>query len=217
MLDYQPVPDGRSFSLRLDRLPQLQPQLEARHLKFTYQKQTFELDVVADRTLSQVMDHYPFVHEVQYLQAPLSRTLETSLLPQLRKLLIGKSPRESVEFLVALTRSAFKYKEDKEHFGRSKPMIPDELFHYAFSDCEDRSALFFNLVKELLHIPMLVVAYPDHLTIALALEDVKGNPIQYQGRTYYICDPTGPSNSHRIGWIPNEYRKQSYEIIDQYL
>ena len=109
-----------------------------------------------------------------------------------------------------------RYKEDHDHFGKSKPMIADEVFHYSFSDCEDRSALFYNLVKELLDLPMIMIAYPDHLTIGVALTQQIGNPINYKGRKYYICDPTGPSNSTRIGSVPKNYERKSFEILADY-
>ena len=82
-------------------------------------------------------------------------------------------------------------------------MIADEVFFYPYSDCEDRSALFYALVRELLDLPMIVVAFPDHLTVAVSLEEeLPGAVISYQGRRYYICDPTGPVNSSEIGIFP---------------
>jgi hypothetical protein len=118
--------------------------------------------------------------------------------------------------LVSFTRSSFQYREDKDYFGYSKPMIADEVFHYPFSDCEDRSALFFRLVKETVDLPMIIVAFPDHLTIGVALDEEIGEPISYRGRNYYICDPTGPVNSTDIGVFPNGYRNSDFEIIGNY-
>ena len=36
------------------------------------------------------------------------------------------------ELLAAFTRSSFAYKEDKEYFGYSKPMVAEEVFLYPF-------------------------------------------------------------------------------------
>ena len=49
-------------------------------------------------------------------------------------------------------------------------MIPDEVLHYPVSDCEDRSALYFALVRDLLNLPVVAIAYNDHLSVAVALE-----------------------------------------------
>ena len=121
-----------------------------------------------------------------------------------------------LEIITAFTRSAFNYKTDENHFGRSKPMIREEVFYYPYSDCEDRVAVFFGLVKELLNLPMLVIAFPDHLTIGVALDQPIGPAIRHKGKKYYICDPTGPNNSYEIGRIPKGYERKSFEILYHY-
>ena len=95
-------------------------------------------------------------------------------------------------------------------------MIADEVFHYPYSDCEDRSALFFCLVKEIIDLPMIIVAFTDHLTIAVALEEEIGDAIRYEGKNYYICDPTGPVNSTDIGAFPSGYRNAKFKIIGEH-
>jgi len=134
----------------------------------------------------------------------------------LRKYLEPLNEAERIEFLVSFTRSAFNYKEDNEYFGHSKPMVPEELFGYNFSDCEDRSALFFALVRDLLNMPMAVVAYNDHLTIAVGSDRIKGDSFMHKGQRYVFCDPTGPKDSSRIGQIPPGYENKSFHIIGTY-
>ena len=46
--------------------------------------------------------------------------------------------------------------------------------------------------------------------------DFDGDAIEYQGRKYYFCDPTGPANSSEIGRLPEEFIGQEYEIIGQF-
>ena len=216
MLNYAPHPQGRPFTFYLSRLPSLRPSPIMRSFEFGYGEYTYQVEVEADETVMAVMERYPFIAEQQYLEVPLSNSISHSLLPQLRRMLEGKSQREAVEFLVAFTRSSFQYKDDKEFFGRSKPMIADEVFHYPFSDCEDRSALFYRLVRALLDLPMIVIAYEDHLTIGVALSENCGKAITYRGRDYFICDPTGPVNSTAIGQVPKGYETRSFEIIGAY-
>jgi len=182
-------------------------------LQFTYRDSLYRIPVEVDETIINMMGTYPLIAEAEYVKAPLSPTLEASLIPALRNLLRQKSSQEALQFLVSLTRNGFRYEDDQVFYGRSKPMIPDEVIYYPVSDCEDRCALFFSLVQELLELPMLVLAYPDHLTVAVAYPAVYGDPILYQGQRYYVCDPTGPANSSTIGAAPTEYRRQSFEII----
>lgn len=217
MVSLLPNPQGRAFSFDLGTLPAFSPTVVQRELRFTYQGEPIYLRVEADENLKTLMSDYPVIGESKYLEAPLSATLQASLLPQLAARLKGKTAPQSLSFLAALTRSAFVYKEDKEYFGHSKPLVSDELFLYPYSDCEDRCALFYQLVKSLLDLPMIVIAYHDHLSIAVALDDMPGAaPLRYKGRNYYICDPTGPSNSDIIGRAPTGYANQKLEVIHAY-
>lgn len=212
----QPNPRGRSFSFKLDAWPLLKAKPVARPLSFDFHGVVQKIEVEFDQTMVDIMSDYPFIHEYCYLDTPLSPTLKKTLLPPLRKLMDQLSEQEQLELLVSFTRSAFHYKEDNEYFGHSKPMVPEELFSYDYSDCEDRSALFFALVRDLLGTPMAVVAYDDHLTIAVASETIQGDHFSYQGKRYVFCDPTGPSGSSRIGEIPPGYEKKSFQIIGEH-
>lgn len=211
-----PNPQGKAFGFKLEQWPTLSAQPIARPLEFNYHGAKQQLEIEFDQTMVDIMADYPFIHEYCYLETPLSPTLSASLLPSLRKLIAPLSEQEQLELLASFTRSAFVYKEDHEFFGRSKPMVPEEVFSYAFSDCEDRSALFFALVRDLLDTPMAVVAYEDHLTVAVASDHIPGDSFSYNGRRYVFCDPTGPSGSSRIGEIPPGYEDEAFQIIGQY-
>jgi hypothetical protein len=216
LLDYAPRPQGEAFSFSLKHLPKLPTQVSKRKVPFSFRGEHYELEIAFDQNLVRILEKYPLVDEREYLKAPMSGLLQESLAPQLRYLLQDKDATESVALLATFTRSVFKYMEDKEYFGRSKPMTPDELFHYPFSDCEDRSALFYALVKELLGYRMLIIGFPDHLTIAVSIPGFAGEGIEYAGRKYYFCDPTGPSNSSEIGRLPEEFIGQRYEILGEF-
>jgi hypothetical protein len=216
MLNFTPNPGGQSFGFYLQELPLIKSEIEQKHFSFHYNGKDYEMEVDVDNTSADIMSAYPFIEEQQYLQIPLSRSIAGSLLPKLKSWVNGLSKIETLELLVAFTRSSFQYKEDKEYFGKSKPMIADEVFIYPYSDCEDRSALFFCLAKELVDLPMIIVAFPDHLTVGVALEEEIGAAIRFKGRNYYICDPTGPVNSSDIGGFPYGYERSKFKIIGQY-
>jgi len=213
MLDLVPNPNGKIFSFDLKKLPRLKSMVKHRNLSFKWENREFDIDVKFDLNLINIMEHYPLFNETKYILTPLSELAATSLLPQIRNIIKNKSERNALEIIATFTRSAFQYKDDQDYFGRNKPMIGDELFHYPYSDCEDRSALFYYLVDELLHLPMIVVAYEDHLTIAVATTKSIGKPIYFENKNYFICDPTGPNNSEEIGHAPIGYRNKAFEIL----
>lgn len=213
LLNFLAAPNGVPFSFSLDNLPQLKSNQQEKKFDFEWKTTNYEITVQCDRTLVNVMENYPVIGETDYLKTPFSPILEKSLLPQIRKIITGKTTKEALEIIATFTRSAFTYKEDETYFGRSKPMIRDEVFFYPYSDCEDRSAVFYGLVDALLDLPMIIVAFPDHLTVAVALDQPIGPSIAYKGKKFYIVDPTGPSNSSEIGSIPKGYEKQSFEIL----
>ena len=212
----RPNPRGRSFTFQLRTWPALSAQPIAKQLKFNYHGVAQTMNVTFDGTMVDIMRDYPFIHEYCYMETPLSPTLRESLLPQLAEYLKPLDERQRIELLASFTRSAFNYKEDNENFGRSKPMVPEELFGYDFSDCEDRSALFYALVRELLDMPMAVIAYDDHLTVAVGSDTLEGDFFNYEGQRYVFCDPTGPKNSSTIGVIPPGYEQKSFQVIGTY-
>ena len=210
-----PNPRGKSFGFQLKSWPELAEQPTDKALQFTYHGVPQALSVTFDKTMVDIMTDYPFIHEYCYLDTPLSPTLAASLIPQLEGFMRGMDTQQKLELLTSFTRSAFAYKEDNEYLGRSKPMVPEEVFGYSYSDCEDRSALFFALVRDMLDLPMAVIAYDDHLTVAVGT-DLPGDSFNYKGQRYLFCDPTGPRNSSRIGQVPPGYEDKSFTVIGTY-
>ena len=74
--------------------------------------------------------------------------------------------------------------------AKRKRLSPEQTLLYENSDCDDRAALFFYLVKEIYDLPMIVLAYPKHITIAVQFDKPVGKPIVYNGQRYYVCEPT---------------------------
>ena len=216
LIDYIANLNGSPMSFSFKKLPRLRSQLHTRKIQFFDGEKLNTLNIKVDKTIIDLMRDYPLVDELYYLETPLSRSVYDSLIPQLKKILAGKTELQAVQILLSLTRTSFDYKTDNENFGRNKPMIPDEVFYYSHSDCEDRTALFYFLVKDLLNLPMIVVDYPDHLTIGVQLPENVGRPLRYKGRKYTICDPTGPNNSNQVGIYPKGYEKVPYKIALAY-
>lgn len=65
------------------------------------------------------------------------------------------------------------------------------MFHYPYSDCEDRSILFARLVRDLMKLDVVLLYYPEHIATAVCFkENVKGDYMQIGAKRYVVCDPT---------------------------
>lgn len=207
-------PGGRALSFDISRLPHLPERLSERVYRFRHDGDDVELRTVCDLSVVAWMRDYPIIAEGQYVETGLSATTAERLYAALRPLLAGKTQGQQLRLLASFTRGAFVYKEDARSFGASKPMIADEVLHYPVSDCEDRSALYFTLVRDLLCLPVLAIAYDDHLSIAVSSPELSGRgAFEYDGRTYHVCDPTGPSTSSAIGSPPYGYAHRRFTIV----
>lgn len=126
-----------------------------------------------------------------YAKASLSRKVKRNLYPALKKQISGKSELEAANILLNFVQTAFDYKTDQEQFGYERPLFGDELFYYPYSDCEDRSILYSILVRDLLHLDVVLLNYPGHLATAVQFtEDVSGYYFMVNEKKYVLCDPT---------------------------
>ena len=95
---------------------------------------------------------------------------------------------------------------------------PEETLYYLYSDCEDRSALFYNMVKEILKIDVVLVDFPGHASAAVHFEkspdkDRNIKPVFHKGKAYYVCDPTGPGNHLRLGEYPSGFENTTPRVL----
>ncbi len=115
------------------------------------------------------------------------------------------------------TRYAFLYENDEDNFGKEKRLSPEGTLFAKYSDCDDRAALFFYLVKEIYNLPMIALLYPTHITMAVQFEKPVGNPIVYKGKTYSVCEATPQKEDLKIGQISAKLRDKPYEVVYQYI
>ena len=209
---------GQAFDFALNSWPSLPEKPVNRHFSFVYQGADYELPLTYDASRVELLNNYPVLDEIYFIRSPLSQSLSASLLPQLREHMRDMPQREQLSFLAALCRTGFAYGEVPLPDGRQgqKSMVADELFYYHQSDCEDRTALFFNLLKELLNLPMLVIVWEDHVSLAVALEGTEGDYFSHKGRNYFFCDPTGPADTAEVCIIPSGYEGLSFTIVGDY-
>ena len=126
------------------------------------------------------------------------------------------SQKKGVDYLMRFTRNAFLYEDDERNFGKEKRMTPEQTLFSEYSDCDDRAALFFYLVKEIYNLPMIALLYPTHITMAVQFDKPTGKPIIYNGKKYSVCDPTPQLQDLRIGEVSNKFRNARYEVVYDY-
>jgi hypothetical protein len=213
------VPGAESaFSYKVTRLPAFTPEdYTEKNLQFNYHDKSYHFVVKLNQQVSSIFTNYPGVDFASYFNIPLSSQTYQSLVPLLRKNVKHMKVRKGVDYLMNFTRHAFLYEDDREQFGKEKRMSPEETLLYNGSDCDDRAALFFYLVKEIYNLPMIALGYPSHITVAVLFDKPIGATVLYDGKQYTICEPTPQGNNIlRIGELAPAQRQQPYEVVYVY-
>jgi len=208
---------GRSFSYRVTQLPDFNPDnYSERNLSFNYYQNKYHFTVKLNPQVQAIFANYPVVDYSYYFNIPLSRETYSSLIPLLKNNVKKMNKKNGIDYLMRFTRYAFLFEKDSETFGKEKRLSPEETLLYKHSDCEDRAALFFCLVKEIYNLPMIVLVYPKHVTIGVELDKPVGNPIVYNGKKYSVCEPTPQKEDLRLGQRIPSLNKTSYEVVYAY-
>jgi hypothetical protein len=205
------------FSYKLTQLPEFKPkEYKEKDIQFTYADASYHFKVKMTDEVQKLFANYPVTDYQAHFNMPMSKETYNSLIPQLKQEVNGKSVKTGVNFLMHFTRYAFLYRPDGENFGMEKRLSPEQTLLYEGSDCEDRVALFFYLVKEIYNLPMIVLAYPDHVSIAVAFDEPVGKPVMYNGTAYTVCEPTPQRRDLPMGKIDKSRANTSYEIAYAY-
>lgn len=147
-----------------------------------------------------------------YAMTPLSSEIKEIVYPVFREAIHGKSELEAVDMILHFVQSAFVYEYDKVLWGGERYLYADEIWRYNKSDCEDRSILFSNLVRDLVGLKVALVYWPGHLSCAVRFnEDVNGVGFLVNGEKYISCDPTFVGSSS--GAVMNSVKKLPASII----
>jgi hypothetical protein len=207
----------KSFSYKVTQLPNFRPgdYLE-KDIRFNYNQDDQYFKVKLNPQIKTIFANYPVVDYESYFNIPLSKETYSSLIPILRKNVTKMSVRNGVDYLMRFTRNAFLFESDSQNFGGEKRLSPEQTLLYDYSDCEDRSALFFYLVKEIYNLPMIVLVFPKHVTVAVKFDKPVGTPILYNGQVFTVCEPTPQRDDLKIGQLMKSLRKSSYEIAYVY-
>ena len=201
------------FHYTMKSLPSFQSESYIeKNIFFTYKNQKQEYSVLINSEIQDYFTNYPVTEYRYQFNIPFSDITYNSLIPKLKAKLKKSSIEKGVEYLMVFVRDGFQFETDTKLFGREKRLSAEETLAYNSSDCEDRSALFFLLVKEIYNVPMAIVSYPEHVNVAVLLPKKNGKQILVDNLSLTICEPTPQKKKRGIGWMPRVIRKQPYEI-----
>lgn len=208
---------GRGFSYKVTQLPAFGPSdYQNKTLVFNYNQTEYSFKIRLNSQIQKIFRNYPVLDYSYYFDRPLSRETYSSLIASLKEVTRKLSVKQGVDYLMHFTRYAFLYEKDMEQFGGEKRLSPEETLLYASSDCEDRAALFFYLIKEIYNLPMVVVVFPQHVTVGIQFDKPVGNTISYNGAEYSICEPTPQGVDLPLGSLPSSLTNKAYEIVYAY-
>jgi hypothetical protein len=207
----------KPFSYKITRLPDFrQQEYQEKALQFSYYQNDYRFYIKLNPQVKTIFANYPVVDYESYFNIPLSRETYSSLIPLLKKHTNRMSTKKGVDYLMRFTRYAFPFENDAAVFGSEKRLSPEQTLLYEQSDCEDRAALFFYLVKEIYDLPMIVLSFPEHVTVAVQFDKPAGHPILYNGKKYYVCEPTPQKQDLKIGQLLPDLSRKNYEVVYAY-
>ncbi len=214
----------RLMSFSMDTLPIMKPDTVERVFQFYANGVLETITVKLDKTLIDMQRDLPNTFLGDKFTTPLSPMAANSLLPQLRRIIAGKDTLIAARLILAFVRESFTYKTDEDHFGFEKELSPEEALYYRYSDCEDRSSLYFYLVKELLNVPVATISYiipnqDGHCSIAIGgfcVEDYKPLFVQ-DSIEFWMAEPTDLGNTLDIGEIPKEFARKHHKVVRVYI
>lgn len=205
--------NGKDFRYTIDYLPSFQKETYVdKNVSFYYKHRKESFNILVNPEIQDYFTNYPVTEYRYQFNIPFSEIAYIKLIPELKSRIKNLSIEKGVEYIMTFVRDGFEFETDTRLFGREKRLSAEETLMYNSSDCEDRSALFFLLVKEIYDLPMAIISYPEHVNVAVKLPQNKGLTINIENDRYTICEPTPQKIKRGIGWMPREIRKQPFEI-----
>jgi hypothetical protein len=206
-----------TFSYKVTKMPDFKPEdYTEKSIAFNYKHKVYHFMVKLNTEVDKIFANYPGVDFESYFNIPLSQETYQSLIPLLKENVKKMSKKNGVDYLMRFTRYAFLYENDEDNFGKEKRLSPEQTLLTKYSDCDDRAALFFYLVKEIYNLPMIAMLYPTHITMAVQFEKPIGDVIVYNGNSYSVCEPTPQKQDLKIGELSASLKNKPYQVVYQY-
>ncbi len=184
-----------------------------RKINFKYKEKQYSFPVILNKNNLSYLSDYPVTELNVYFDATMTESTKLSLADGLMHYMLKMNIEESVNFLLSFVQTAFIYKTDQDQFKKEKFFFPEEVLYYEASDCEDRSALFSYLIKQLLHLEVIGLEFKEHIATAVHLPvEVVGDYIYYHNSKYLIADPTYLNAP--LGLSMPYYKNQQPKVIE---
>ncbi len=171
--------------------PRLHFKPGTRTISFSWEGKIYRKTLAYNQALVQFYQDLPPLGFKTSLASTLSEKSLLGFQQLLDPILESMPTDERVNFLLYFVQEAFPYRTDEEQFGKEKYFYPEEVLHFPYADCEDRSALFACLVREFTRQEVIGLVFPGHVATAVSIPGKKdGSFITHNGKNYWICDPT---------------------------
>ncbi len=197
-----------NLTLYFSKLPMLVAKPLAR--KIQYHNKTINL--AYDANLVDYYSTYPECDLSVYFPPPMSAIAISSLNQFLNPLLKHKTDTEKVNFLLDFIQHAIDYQTDEKQFGEENYLFAEETICYPYADCEDRTILLSQLVREFTGLSTIAIVYPGHVSLGVNIkQNIDGAYVEYKNKKYYSADPT--YIGAKLGMVMPEFKNTEPEII----
>lgn len=149
----------KKFDLQISQFPKLKPNTTPRKVNFNYGGRGFVLDLTVDKNVQDLLENYPEISPLLHSQIPISATLKASLAKEIRKISNTTDRTRNADLLSALTQTGFvnpKEPTAKRLFSAEEVVLNSE------ANAQGRCALFAQLGKEILKVPMILIEYNEN-------------------------------------------------------
>jgi len=194
-------------------LPRLAEKLNPPKSFFAKKYPEASASIQTNQNLLDFYNDYPLIfHWNLYVRTGLSESVKQKLYPALRSAIENKTNLEAAELLLNFCQTAFDYQTCKKQFGYDRPFFADENFFFPYNNFNHRATFFALLIKDLLHLEVILLSYAEHLAVAVHFpENIEGDYFNLNGKKFIMCDPTY-INAH-IGMTIDKLKKTGAEII----
>ena len=167
------------------------PIKKSKNFYFDYNGKKYAVNIEFDEEMINFYKTIPLSDISIYFNSVVSKRTKLSVKDAFGSILKGKTDVEAANLLLSFVQQSFDYKTDQQVYGTEKYFFPDELLHYPYADCEDRSVLYAYLVKTLLNKEVVALGFPGHMATAIDFGfQVEGVNFTFNNKTFIVADPT---------------------------
>lgn len=197
------------LNLYFSELPRFKSKIKTKQITYNGQKADLSYDI----NLANYYQTYPECELSIYFPPPLSDACILSIRNLLDPLIANGTNIEKINTLLDFVQHAIEYETDEKQFGFENYFFAEETICYPYADCEDRTVLLSQLIKEFIGLKTIAIIYPGHVSLGISLEHhIDGAYVEFKKKRYYNADPT--YIGAKLGMIMPEFENAKPEIIE---